>query len=167
MVLFRHNRFLRGLAPFHSSLVSETLRCLLISSIVYFIDFEISYGCIFFNYTIECPWSYCASYCEEHSRWILDEGNYIVRVGNSSRNTSIAAKIELDKLVILEQLKKVIPSENVEEISLKNIIPYCPPKDEEQLKTAPVIKLSASTFTTKTAESQCKKLLKQNTPLKI
>ena len=102
--------------------------------------------------TIECPWSYCASYCEEHARWILEEGTYIVRVGNSSRNTSIRAKIELDKCVILEQLQKVIPAANVEEISLKNIIPYQPPNDEEQLKTAPVIKLSSSSFKTRTVE---------------
>ena len=104
------------------------------------------------EFTIECPWSYCASYCEEHSRWILEEGSYIVRVGNSSRNTSILAKIELDKCAVLEQLKKVIPPANVEEISLKNIIPYRPPNDEEQLKNAPVIKLSSSSFKTKTIE---------------
>ena len=29
------------------------------------------------------PIKNCASYCVEHSRWILEKGTYIVRVGNS------------------------------------------------------------------------------------
>ena len=102
--------------------------------------------------TAVCPIRYAASYCEEHSRWILEEGTYIVRVGNSSRNTEVAAKIELDKLVVLEQLKKVIPSENLKEISIDNILPYRPPHEEEQLKNAKVIKLSSSSFKTRTVE---------------
>ena len=95
--------------------------------------------------------SYAASYCEEHSRWILDAGTYIVRIGNSSRNTSIGAKIELDKLVILEQLKQVIPSEHIEEISVENVTLYRPPNEDAQLQNAKVIKISSSSFTTKTA----------------
>ncbi|KAK8842125.1 hypothetical protein M9Y10_026352 [Tritrichomonas musculus] len=102
--------------------------------------------------TIKCPLRYCSSYCEEHSRWILEEGTYIVRAGNSSRTTSVVAKIELDKTVILEQLKKVIPTEKFEEISIANVSPYRPPNEEEQLKSAKVLKLSASSFTTKTVE---------------
>ncbi|KAK8876164.1 hypothetical protein M9Y10_006353 [Tritrichomonas musculus] len=102
--------------------------------------------------TVKCPIQYCASYCEEHSRWILEEGTYIVRVGNSSRTTSVAAKIELDKLVVLEQLQKVITSEKFDEISLENVKAYQPPNEEAQLQSAKVIKLQASSFTTKTAQ---------------
>ena len=101
--------------------------------------------------TIECPLRYCASYCTEHSRWILEEGTYLVRVGNSSRTTSVCAKIELDKLVILEQLKEVIPTEKFEEISVENVTSYRPQNEESQLQSAKVIKLQASSFTTKTA----------------
>ena len=41
----------------------------------------------------------CASYHEDTASWILDAGSYIVRVGNSSRNTSVAAVIELSETV--------------------------------------------------------------------
>ena len=99
--------------------------------------------------TIECPIRYCASYLEDKAQWILDEGTYIVRVGNSSRTTSICAKIELDKLVVLEQLEKIIQTEEIEEISVENITPYRPANEEEQMKSAKVIKLSSSSFSTK------------------
>lgn len=102
--------------------------------------------------TVKCPIRYCASYCVEHSRWALEEGTYIVRVGNSSRTTCACAKIELDKLVVLEQMKKVIPTENIEEISVKGVTPYRPPNEESELKNAKVIKLSSSSFKTRTIE---------------
>ena len=41
----------------------------------------------------------CASYHESSASWILDAGSYIVRVGNSSRNTAVAAAIELNETV--------------------------------------------------------------------
>ena len=104
--------------------------------------------------TVQCPLHYCASYCEEHSRWVLEEGTYIVRVGNSSRTTSVAAKIELDKLVVLDQLQKVLTGDKFDEISVDNAKSYQPPNEEAQLQSAKVIKISASSFTTKTAKYQ-------------
>lgn len=47
----------------------------------------------------------CASYCEEKAAWVLDAGSYVVRIGNSSRGTSVAAVIELDKPVITRQCR--------------------------------------------------------------
>ena len=44
-----------------------------------------------------------ASYDEQSSRWILEAGEYIIRVGNQSRNTIIAAVLNLDKTVITKQ----------------------------------------------------------------
>ena len=41
----------------------------------------------------------CASYHEDTASWVLDAGSYIVRVGNSSRNTTVAAAIELNETV--------------------------------------------------------------------
>lgn len=38
-----------------------------------------------------------ASYREEDASYVLEEGDYIIRVGNSSRNTEPAAVIELDR----------------------------------------------------------------------
>lgn len=40
-----------------------------------------------------------SSYCEECAAWTLEAGDYIIRVGNSSRNTKIAAVLTLDKTV--------------------------------------------------------------------
>lgn len=40
-----------------------------------------------------------ASYCEECAAWTLEAGEYIIRVGNSSRNTKIAAVLTLDKII--------------------------------------------------------------------
>ncbi len=45
-----------------------------------------------------------ASYCEECAAYVLEQGDYILRVGNSSRNTSPAAVLRLDRTV---QVKKV------------------------------------------------------------
>ena len=36
-----------------------------------------------------------ASYCEECASWVLEPGKYYIRVGNSSRNTHIAAAVEI------------------------------------------------------------------------
>lgn len=104
--------------------------------------------------TIVCPLRHCASYCSKYSRWILDSGTYAVRVGNSSRSTHVYTKFELDRVVVLEQLKKVLPDDEVEEISLENVVPYSPPNDEAELQAAKVLTLSADAFTTKTASYQ-------------
>ena len=40
--------------------------------------------------------------------YILDKGKYIIRVGNSSKNTKIYGYIELDENIVLEQLKNII-----------------------------------------------------------
>lgn len=47
----------------------------------------------------------CASYEESSARWQLDAGRYLVRVGNSSRNTQIAAAVDLDQAITICQCK--------------------------------------------------------------
>ena len=61
---------------------------------------------------------------KKHSRWILEERVEILRI------------IKLFKCVILEQLKKVIISSNLEDISLKSITPHYPSNDEIQLSSS-------------------------------
>lgn len=51
-----------------------------------------------------------ASYCPKQAAWILEAGEYIVRVGNSSRNTQIAAVLSLDQTVKTEILKNLFSS---------------------------------------------------------
>lgn len=45
-----------------------------------------------------------SSYSEARAAYIMEAGDYIIRVGNSSRNTEPAAVITLDKTVVTEQL---------------------------------------------------------------
>lgn len=46
-----------------------------------------------------------ASYDEERAVWVLDAGIYAVRVGNSSRDTAIAAAVELTAPVVVHQCR--------------------------------------------------------------
>ncbi len=48
-----------------------------------------------------------ASYDEENSCYILEKGNYIIRIGSSSRKTKICANIELNGDVIISKHEKI------------------------------------------------------------
>ena len=47
----------------------------------------------------------CSSYCEAAAAWVLDAGKYVIRIGNSSRNTTVAAVIDLPGTVVTRQCK--------------------------------------------------------------
>lgn len=49
-----------------------------------------------------------ASYHEKDASFKLDAGEYILRAGNSSRNTMVAAVLTLEEQVIGEEIKKVV-----------------------------------------------------------
>ena len=49
-----------------------------------------------------------ASYDEELAAWVLEAGSYEIRVGTHSRNTHIAAALELDETVLTEQLQNKV-----------------------------------------------------------
>lgn len=49
-----------------------------------------------------------ASYSEENAQFILEEGSYIIRVGNSSRNTQPFCVVELNKSVAVAKLKNCL-----------------------------------------------------------
>ena len=53
-----------------------------------------------------------ARYDIEKACYILDKGNYIIRVGNSSRNTKIYGYIKLNDNIVTEQLKNIVNSPN-------------------------------------------------------
>lgn len=48
-----------------------------------------------------------ASYCEACAAWVLEAGSYIVRVGNSSKDTIVAAQLELPETIRTEELKNL------------------------------------------------------------
>lgn len=47
----------------------------------------------------------CASYNEKQAAWVLEAGSYLLRLGNSSRDTEIVATIELDKNTVTRQCR--------------------------------------------------------------
>lgn len=58
-----------------------------------------------------------ASYCEACAAWVLEAGSYIVRVGNSSKDTGVVAELVLDKTVKTEELKNLfVCDETLDEI---------------------------------------------------
>lgn len=62
-----------------------------------------------------------ASYCEKCAAWVLEAGDYVIRVGNSSRHTEAAAVLTLDETVKTmitknlfadtQPLKEIVPPE--------------------------------------------------------
>lgn len=84
-----------------------------------------------------------ASYREEDSSYVLEAGKYIVRVGNSSRNTTAAAVLLLEEKAVVSKHEKVCPQvKKVEELIRTAGI------TEEVFEGAETILLDASAFTT-------------------
>ena len=57
---------------------------------------------------VQFPVRSLASYDEERAAWVLEAGNYYIRVGTHSRDTHIAAALALDETVVTEQLQNKI-----------------------------------------------------------
>ena len=55
--------------------------------------------------TISFKTSEMSSYSEDQAAYIMEAGDYVIRVGNSSRNTTPAAVINLDEEAVTEQLQ--------------------------------------------------------------
>lgn len=55
--------------------------------------------------TISFNTSEMSSYSEDKAAYIMEAGDYVIRVGNSSRNTTPAAVLSLDEEAVTEQLK--------------------------------------------------------------
>lgn len=62
-----------------------------------------------------------ASYSEADAAWILEQGNYILRLGNSSRNTQPIALIKLEETVRTLQLKNVLGKSDFPQISVETV----------------------------------------------
>ena len=59
-----------------------------------------------------------ASYCEDCAAWVLEAGDYVLRVGSSSRDTVPAAVLTLDRTVKTERLKNLFAdADSVREIT--------------------------------------------------
>ncbi len=99
--------------------------------------------------TISYKTTEMSSYSEEKAAYIMEPGDYLIRVGNSSRNTEVAAVVELDQVALTEQLSnQVEPEEEVTELSREGVDPYSYPEEESQIEEAQVISLSAGDIVT-------------------
>ena len=78
-----------------------------------------------------------SSYSEDLAAYIMESGDYVVRVGNSSRNTSVAAVVELDEKVKTEQLSnQVVQDEPMETLSNEGATPYTYEGEAEEIANA-------------------------------
>ena len=81
------------------------------------------------------------SYDEEEAAWILEKGKYIVRVGNSSRNTNVEAYINVTEKILLEKVKNICKLET----ELKEIQPAeC--LNENFDEKVPILELDANSI---------------------
>ena len=86
-----------------------------------------------------------ASYDEKKAAWILDAGDYVILVGDSSRDAKPVAIVALDRLVVTEQCTNICPV--VKEFDELEI-----PHKYKKATNLPLVRASADAFTTKTHE---------------
>jgi beta-glucosidase len=85
-----------------------------------------------------------ASFREEDACHVLEAGDYVVRVGNSSRNTIPAAVVRLPETVVVSRHQHICPLQQ----PLKEIKPDAPADAAELSADLPVIPLDPSAFRT-------------------
>ncbi len=96
---------------------------------------------------IEFPTNSLASYDECKAAWIMESGDYRIRVGKDSRYTEIAAVLRLDKEAVLTQLSNRMKPDH--ELEVRE---YPVPAGEET--DAPVINLTAANCVTRDEASK-------------
>ena len=84
------------------------------------------------------------SYDPAKAAYVLEAGDYIIRVGCSSRDTHVAAVLRLDKTAVTRKVKNICPiDQEFDEISSAGAAAWAPAKDAEEIAAAKVICLSA------------------------
>ena len=90
-----------------------------------------------------------SSYYEDYASYIMEDGDYVVRVGNSSRNTSVAAVIGLDSNVFTEQLSnQMVQDEEIDTLSNEGATPYTYEGEAEEIAKAERFELDANAIET-------------------
>ncbi len=97
--------------------------------------------------TIVFKTSDMASYSQEKAAWIMEAGDYYIRVGTSSRSTRVAAKLVLDGQVIVEQLKNLFTEEEpVSDMTIGGVPSISYDGEQKEKDTATLINLDSSKF---------------------
>jgi beta-glucosidase-like glycosyl hydrolase len=103
-----------------------------------------------------------ASYDDATASYVMEHGNYAVRVGDSSRNTHIAAKLALGKDLTTEQVDNELNDATpADELTSNPADFYSYPGESTELAAARTITLDTSSFTTVNSASPTQ----QNVPV--
>jgi len=86
-----------------------------------------------------------ASYDEERAAWVLEPGDYVLRVGDSSRNTQAAAVIRLDAEAVTRQVKNCLGTPDFTDWKPEA-------RGAEDISGLPAIDVSASVFETENVD---------------
>ncbi|MCL2787085.1 MAG: glycoside hydrolase family 3 C-terminal domain-containing protein [Micrococcales bacterium] len=97
--------------------------------------------------TVSFPTTSLASYDESQSAYVMEAGDYLIRVGNSSRNTHVGAKLHLDTTTVTEQLSPQFRGKHpVGELKSDPKRFYSYTGEAGEIATAPVVALSTAGF---------------------
>lgn len=84
-----------------------------------------------------------ASYDATQAAWILESGEYLIRVGTDSRTTKIVARISLKETVVVQKLSNRLPVDaKLELVSSSEATAYSYASEQQELAKAPVIELN-------------------------
>lgn len=83
-----------------------------------------------------------AAYDEKRASYILEGGEYVIRVGNSSQTTHIAGILRLKEEAVIRKLKNICQGSSVAETA-PAFCPFTYPGETQERAQAPVIEVSA------------------------
>jgi beta-glucosidase len=94
--------------------------------------------------TISYNTSEMSSYSEKDAAYEMEKGNYVIRVGNSSRNTHVAAALNLGSTVKTEQLSNQMKiDKKITTLSNKEVPTYSYEGEQNEIAKAQKISLSS------------------------
>ncbi|MBR5960859.1 MAG: glycoside hydrolase family 3 C-terminal domain-containing protein [Clostridia bacterium] len=86
-----------------------------------------------------------ASYDAERAAWILESGDYVLRLGTSSRSTKAVCVIRLNSEAVIRQFRNCLGNPDISDWNPES-------RAEEENNMLPVISVNASAFTTEIME---------------
>lgn len=102
--------------------------------------------------TISIPTRSLASYDEKQAAWIMEPGDYLIRLGQDSRDSRVIARIRLDREVMTDRLTNRLSLDcPMEEISRRGVTPYSYPGEAGEIENALALELSADEIRTRQA----------------
>lgn len=98
------------------------------------------------------PVNRMASYDTDSASWVLEAGDYYVRVGSHSRDTHVAAVLVVQEQIVTEKLSNRLKSDvEMKQLTKKGAAPYTYGTEETEKAAAPRIMIDPSQVESKTA----------------